>query len=204
MGRMRMFAAAVPPPEVVGDLGGFLLPRRAVANSGWRWTDPAQWHLTLAFLAVVPDRALGDLLERLARAAARRATIRLRIVGGGAFPQVAGARVLYARPVAEDPRGAEELRRLAAGCRAAASKAGIAVEGARFRPHLTLARRGRPIEATRWLRILDTYESESWDLAEIVLVRSYLGEGPRGRPRYEVVARFPLTGRRDAATASSS
>ena len=61
-------------------------------------------------------------------------------------------------------------------------------------PHLTLARLKRSIEATRWLRVLDTFISPSWRVREIELIASHLGEGPRRRPRHERVARLPLVG----------
>jgi 2'-5' RNA ligase len=91
-----------------------------------------------------------------------------------------------------DVSDAEELRRLATGARAAANKAGAEVEGARFHPHLTLARIGRPLDATKWIRVLDAYRGPTWDALEISLIESHLGEGPRKRPRYEVIESFPL------------
>jgi 2'-5' RNA ligase len=186
---MRMFVAAVPPPEVLEDLEEFLSVRRDVA--AFRWTVPEQWHVTLAFLAEVPERAYDDLLDRLTRAALKRHRMRASIAGGGAFPNVARARVVWAGVDLDD---AEELRRLAVGCRAAASKAGIEVAGERFKPHVTLARLRRPAEVTNWVRLLDAYRGPKYDLDEISLIASHLGEGPRKRPRYEVVERFRLGG----------
>lgn len=189
---MRMFVAAVPPDHVLEDLEEFLAVRREAA--AFRWTVPEQWHLTLAFLAEVPDRSYDDLVERLSRAARKRHPMVATIAGGGAFPNVGRARVLWTG-VDVDAGGidaGEELRRLATGCRAAASKAGIEVAGERFKPHVTLARMGRPVEATDWVRLLDAYRGPSYDLDEISLIASHLGEGPRKRPRYEVVQTFPL------------
>jgi 2'-5' RNA ligase len=85
-----------------------------------------------------------------------------------------------------------QLDRLAAGCRAAANRAGIAVDGQRFRPHVTLARIGHPTEVSRWVRLLDGYAGPRWPADRVALVASYLGEGARGRPRYEVVDEFEL------------
>lgn len=184
---MRMFVAAVPPDRALEDLEEFLAVRRDVA--AFRWTVPEQWHLTLAFLAEVPDRSHDDLVARLERAARKRRPMVATITGGGAFPHVGRAKVLWAGVDLDDP---EELRRLATGCRAAASKAGIEVAGERFKPHVTLARMGRPVEATPWVRLLDAYRGPSYDLDEISLIASHLGEGPRKRPRYEVVQTFPL------------
>ncbi len=186
---MRMFAAVVPPDDVVEDLEEFLDPRRELGEL--RWTSPESWHLTLAFLAEVPDARLDDLQERLDRAARRRTAFELRLGGGGAFPDVARAKVLYAGVLGEEP-AREELRRLAVGTRAAAGRAGLEVDGARFRPHVTLGRTRRPHDVVRWARLLDTWASRSWTVDELVLVQSFLGEGPRGRPRHEVRSVHPL------------
>lgn len=185
---MRMFVALVPPAAALEDLEEFLAPRLE-AEQDFRWTVPEQWHVTLAFMASVPDRTLDDLVERLGRAAARRTSFSATVAGGGAFPGPGRAKVLYARL---DVGDAEELRRLATGARAAGSKAGAETEGGRFRPHLTLARMKRPVEVTRWVRVLETYRGPRWPAREISLIASHLGEGPRRRPRYEVIDSFPL------------
>lgn len=184
-----MFTAIVPPPEVVEHLDAFLAPRRE--HGFFRWSAADQTHVTLAFLEAVPDYAVDELTEGLARAAARRPAFEARIAGGGAFPNAAHAKVLYAG-LDLTFAARTELDRLATGARAAAGRAGIAVDGQRFRPHVTVARLGRPAEATRWVRILDAYAGPAWSVAQIALVGSHLGEGPRGRPRYEILAELPL------------
>lgn len=184
-----MFVAVQPPERVLEDLAEFLVPRQE-AEPGFRWTTPEQWHVTLAFMAAVPDRSLDDLLERLARAARRRNPFDVAVRGGGAFPNPARAKVVFAGLEVGDAR--EELQRLSTGARAAAQKAGADADGGRFHPHLTLARTGRPLDVTRWLRVLDAYHGPSWRVEDIVLVQSHLGEGPRNRPRYELVETFPL------------
>ena len=88
--------------------------------------------------------------------------------------------------------GRTELTRLATGARAAASKAGISVDGQRFKAHVTLARLGRPAEVSNWVRLLDAYQGPAWTADRIALIASYLGEGPGGRPRYETVADVDL------------
>jgi 2'-5' RNA ligase len=180
---MRMFVALVPPEHAVEELGEFLAPRHEV-ESGLRWTVPEQWHVTLAFMPQVSERSLDDLVERLQRAAARRTPFQITVTGGGAFPDAGRAKVLFAGLEVSD---AEELRRLATGARAAGNKAGAAVEGTRFHPHLTLARLSRPVDVTKWIRVLDAYRGPTWEAEEITLIQSHLGEGPRKRPRYEVV-----------------
>lgn len=180
----RMFVAVQPPEAVREELERFLEPR-----PGLTWTDPAQWHLTLAFCPRVDDWRLDDLTGRLGALARTREPFRVRLAGAGAFPSVERARVLWA---GVDQPGDRPLHALSAGARSAANAAGCVPDGARFRPHLTLARLGGRDDATAWLRVLDTFTSSEWEVDGIALVDSFLGEGPRGRARHEVVARFPL------------
>ena len=189
---MRMFVALPLPEAVKEHLAGFLEPRQeaGLADVGLRWTRPGQWHVTLAFLPEVADRHTDELHERLRRIAARRNPLVLRVAGAGAFPHAGRAKVLWAGLEHEGEH--EELAQLATGVRAAAAKSGIKVDGGRFRPHLTLARLGRPGDVTRWLRVLDPYAGPSWQADEVALVASYLGQGPNGRPRHDIRETFEL------------
>jgi 2'-5' RNA ligase len=184
---MRMFVALPLPEAVKEDLTEFLEPRQE-AGPHLRWTAPDQWHVTLAFLADVADRHTDELFERLERAASRRKPFQLRVAGAGAFPYAAGAKVLWAGVEHEG----EDLTRLAGGARAAAAKSGIRMDGSRFHPHLTLARLTPPSDATRWLRVLESYDGPSWQATEVALFASYLGQGPHGRARHEVRETFQL------------
>jgi 2'-5' RNA ligase len=184
-----MFVAVLPPDDVLDDLDAFLDKRREAAD--FRWVLREQLHVTLAFMADVPDRSLDDLEERLARAAKRRTAFGAALAGGGAFPHVGRARALWAGLELDDA-ARTELTRLATGSRAAAAKSGSEVEGARFKPHLTVARLKHPQDATVWVRLLDGYRGPTWTVDAIHLLESHLGEGPRKRPRYETRASFPL------------
>jgi len=184
---MRLFVAIVPPDDVLEDLADFLGPRRD-AGTDLRWTDPHQWHLTLAFMGSAPPRVLDDLGERLGRVGRRHSPLRLAVAGAGCFPDVARARVLWSA-VTDEAGG---LPPLARSVRGVAAKAGAEPEGGPFRGHLTLARLPRPADATRWLRVLQGYAGPAWEACELTLVESHLGQGRGGRPRYDVLERFPL------------
>ena len=190
MAIVRMFLALVPPDDVVAHLDEFLAPRRE-AGTELRWTDPEQWHLTLAFLPEVPERALDPLVEEVGAAVSGRSGLALRVEGGGAFPTQYDARVLWAGVAAGD-QALERLGRLARAVRQGASHAGAAPEGGRLRPHLTLARARRPFEATRWVRVLDAYAGPGWVADRVTVFESHLGQGRRGRPRHQVVATLPF------------
>ena len=185
-----MFIALPLPEAVKDDLADFLEPRQEAGpqSRGLRWTMPEQWHVTLAFLPDLAERHTDELFERLERATLRRNPLVLRLVGAGAFPNAARAKVLWTG-VEHD---GEELMRLAGGVRAAASKSGTTVGGGRFHPHLTLGRLGVATDVTHLLDALEQYESPSWQAREIALIASYLGQGPNARPRHELRATFTL------------
>jgi 2'-5' RNA ligase len=180
----RMFVAVMPPPEVVADLASYVEPR-AERDSPLRWSSQQNWHLTLAFMAAVAERDLDELVEQLAEVAGRRQPFELRLQGAGSFPNPAQGKLLWTG-VAGDT---DQLEQLSASSRSAAVRAGVAVDGSTFRPHLTLARSNRPVELTRWLRVFDLYAGPSWQVAEIALVQSQLAAGGS---RYQVQEVFPL------------
>lgn len=195
---MRAFVGLVPPQEVQEDLSDFLASRRE-AGRDLRWTDPEQLHLTLAFLPNVPEAGLDRLSEALAARCARIEPAAIRLLGGGAFPNPYAARILH---VGAEPT--DWLKGVARGMRQAATHAGAVVDGGRFNPHVTVARMRRPIEATRWIRALMPYESPGWIADEFALIRSQLGQGRQGRPRYTRLATFALAGGRAEAGQSGS
>ncbi|MCL2542858.1 MAG: RNA 2',3'-cyclic phosphodiesterase [Nocardioidaceae bacterium] len=186
----RLFAAVMPPRHAIEHLDTFLEPRRAAAGDDLRWSDTAQAHVTLAFMAAVEDRRVDEYVDRLADGLTGIEHAELRLAGPVIFPDPAAARVL-ATGVAG---GGVVLPRLAERARNAAVVSGIAVDGGRFRPHVTLARLRRPTDVTSWVRLLETYDGPPWLLTEVAVIASHLGEGPRGTPRHEVVAEIVIAG----------
>lgn len=184
---MRLFVAVVPPDEVLEHLAEHLALREE-AGPDLRWTSRDQWHVTLAFLGAVAERRLDELTEAVSVSAARREPMLLRVGGAGTFPNPYAARVLWAG--VETLEG--DLGAVASGIRTACSSVGATPDGARLRPHVTLARFGHPTEATRWIRALDPYRGPQWRAEHVSIVESHLGEGRGRRPRYEVLAELPL------------
>jgi 2'-5' RNA ligase len=181
-----MFVAVVPPEGVVEELGDFLEPRE-----GMPWIAPEQWHLTLAFMAAVPEHRIDDLADGLAERLGRHEAFAASLGGAGCFPSPDRASVLW---LGVDEAASERLAALSTNARNVAASVGAAPDGRAFVPHLTLARLRRPVEATRWLRVLDAFTSSSWTVDQVVLVASHLGEGPHRRPRHEVAATVRLGG----------
>jgi 2'-5' RNA ligase len=182
---LRLFVAVVPPPAVVAAWDALLQPRRD-AEPGFRWTLPEGWHLTCAFLAAVPEATVADLQEALSGVGERTAPFAVVVDGAGAFPDPDRAQALWLG-VSE---GADPLAALARRCRNAAAGCDIAVEGGRFRPHLTIART-RPAPVTRWLRILDGFPPQAWTVDRVSLISSRSLPGGSG---YRTLSEHPLVG----------
>ena len=185
---MRLFVALEPPVHVVEHLDEFLDARRDVGD-GPRWSPPAQWHVTLAFMGAAPERVVEDLVGRVGEVAGRTGPVPLTLAGGGCFPDVSRARVLFAGVA-----GGEALEPLARAVRSACAVVGAAPEGGPFRAHVTLGRFGRPVDATRWVRVLETYAGPAWTADTVSVVASHLPRERGHRPRYEVLAHLPLAG----------
>lgn len=176
---MRLYAALSPSEEAREHLVRALRPIRDEAGTDLRWTDPEQWHLTLAFYGEQPDGAVDDLLAHLARSSAAPMTLSLK--GAGSFNK----KNLWIGVGGETG----ELKRLMAECLLDPS------ESSRQRAHLTVARnrmRGWDCYLGDVVRALSVYEGPSFEAEEIKLVRSTLGAGRSGGALHEVVGSVPL------------
>ncbi|UED85745.1 RNA 2',3'-cyclic phosphodiesterase [Streptomyces profundus] len=183
---MRLFAAVVPPPEVMDELALTAVPLRALDEADrLRWTDRAGWHITLAFYGEVDGHQLPALFDGLADAARAGGPLTLRLAGSGDF----AGRHLWAGVEGDTA----ELAELAAGSvtagRAAGAPGGDAYDA--YRPHLTLARArpGAPLD--RWRTALAGFRGGTWTADRLTLMRSEtLPEGAR----YTTVGEWPLGG----------
>ncbi|MGS2615577.1 RNA 2',3'-cyclic phosphodiesterase [Micromonospora sp. LZ34] len=192
---MRLFVAVYPPPEAVDHLTGQVARLRvgaaAAAGINVRLADPAQAHVTLAFLGDVEADRLVDVESSLGLAAewsrdGRAATPRLRLGGGGRFGQNRFT-VLWV-----DVRGeVEALQVLARLIRSRLRNARLPHDDKPFRPHLTIARPGDRVPAEDVAADVETlhgYQGPAWPAAEMVLMRSH----PGPRPTYDRLAAWPL------------
>jgi 2'-5' RNA ligase len=182
---MRLFVAIALPDSAAGELDSAVAPLRQ-AWPELRWTGRDAWHLTLAFLGEVDEKVIGNLAERLERAAARHAPLTLSLGAAGAFPGTGRARVLWTG-VQGDRRG---LAVLAVSVGAGARRAGAppASEGRRYEPHLTLARCRAPADVRTLVETLEGFAGTPWTAGEIYLIHSR----PQGEPRYETLGTWPL------------
>jgi 2'-5' RNA ligase len=180
---VRLFAAVVLPDDVVTDLDAALADHR---DDVLAWTLPEQWHITLAFYGQVADERVPSLKARLTRAAKRYPVLSLALDGAGRFDE----RTLWIG-CSGDVKTLRDIARsaVAAGRRVGAASADDAF---RFRAHVTLARTRRPVDLRPYVAVLNSYESRSWTVDAVSLVRSHLGASAERRSMYETVSTHPL------------
>ncbi|MFJ9721054.1 RNA 2',3'-cyclic phosphodiesterase [Streptomyces sp. NPDC101213] len=186
---MRLFAAVLPPRDVVDELAAEVAAlKRLPGADRLRWTGRPGWHLTLAFYGEVDEEAVPDLSARLERAARHTGPFALALRGGGQFGH---GRALWAGSEGDTAA----LRLLAARAEAAGRRAGLDLgEHRRYKAHLTLARSRDAVDTRPYVDLLHTFAGREWTVRELTLVRSDLPRSgvPGEQPRYEPVGRWAL------------
>lgn len=180
----RLFTAVIPTPEAQQALDALIAPLRG-ADPRLRWSPIEKWHVTTSFMGDVPADALPSLRERLAEVAARTPAFTLRLGGAGAFPSVARSKALWLGVRVES----DALTCLAGGAGEAATAAGVAVDEKEYRPHLTIARSNRSLDATELVARLAMWEGVSWKVKSWSLMKSQIRERVH---RYEAVETYVL------------
>lgn len=145
--------------------------REAVQLSGGRPVAKDRFHLTVAFLGELTPAGLA-----VARAVPPISTGAFEVVldAAGVWPE---SRVLWLAPQAPP----EALGELEAGLWDALAARGFRGAERDYRPHVTLARRARPVEVA--------VAPVTWRVEDLALVESF----PDGRSvHYEVLERWPL------------
>jgi 2'-5' RNA ligase len=183
---MRLFAALVPPPEILGELEDFTAPFRA-RRPDLRWQRRDLLHLTLAFYGEVGEQTLDRLLPGLERVAADHRRHELSFGGVGAFPGgAAQARVLWTGVQGDR----EVLSRLATAVGTAGAEAGVPRDEHKgFRPHLTLARCRPPADIRPLIEDMAGFAGSPWTAGAVSLMRSH--QTPQ--LHYETLKSWPLS-----------
>ncbi|WP_246268947.1 RNA 2',3'-cyclic phosphodiesterase [Acrocarpospora macrocephala] len=181
-----MFVALVPPPDVLAEVEEAVEPLRRE----WpelTWVEPVNWHITLAFLGEVPDKARAELGVRLARAAGHHEPVTLALGRSGAFAKPGRAVTLWL-----SLRAPARLARLAGSLAAGARRAGAGhIDERPYRAHFTLARSRKSAEISPLVEALSEFEGTFWQATSAQLFESH-----QGPPlRYEPIEDYPL-GRR--------
>ncbi|MYW91457.1 RNA 2',3'-cyclic phosphodiesterase [Amycolatopsis rubida] len=155
---MQLFSALRPPADVAAEVADALGARDRLL----RWSDPAGWHITLAFYGEADPAGRSAVLDR---ALDGRKAVDVQLRSSGTFPGVLWLGV-----------AGEDLAALAA--------AAGPDEERPYRPHLTLARCSRTRPPTAWTEQLAGFRSRVWTADRVELLGG-------GSP-YRTLASWPL------------
>jgi 2'-5' RNA ligase len=165
---MRLFIAIDPPEEVRAEVAALC---RGI--EGARWVPSEQFHVTLRFLGEVgPEMAarIGKSLESV-----REPAFRVGFAGVGRFPPRRSPRVLWAGLEPEEPP-----LRLHDEIESRLREIGVAGNGKKFSPHLTLARLregANTAQTLRWLERWNGFRVGPFLVSLFFLYSSILGPG---------------------------
>ncbi len=177
---LRLFLA-LPVPEPVADRLATL--ETDVPGAAWRL--PEQYHLTLRFLGEVDNATARDIDLECGRIVAAPFELALKGVGsfGGREPSALWA------GVAESP----PLLQLAHAIESAVRRAGLAPEGRRFKPHVTVAYLHGTFdtEVAHFLADAAEFRSEPFIADHFCM---YSSRSTKDGSRYVEEAVYPLTG----------
>jgi 2'-5' RNA ligase len=198
MEKWRCFLAVPVPAPLRASLAGAVNRWRAEVDApNLRWTDPAGWHVTLAFLGWQDSSFVPAALEAIHTPVAAAAPMTLDGGPLGAFPTARRARVVWYG--IRDP--GDRLASLATAVRSALMPlVPRLTDESEFRAHLTLAR-ARDDRGANLFGWLETHSAPAGRLPvdRVVLYRSHLSG--RGPARYEELESLML-GERVGAEAS--
>ena len=171
---MRCFLGIALPPGPQQVLEETLAQLRRT-EAPVRWVKPENLHITLKFLGELGEDHLENLETRLAKV--DKPALQLALDGLGTFPPRGTPRVIWAGITPND-----SLDTLQRAHERAACNAGLAPEGRKFSPHVTLARlrHSKPQAVADFLSSRGTFLSAPFDVQSVALfsARSGRGGGP--------------------------
>jgi 2'-5' RNA ligase len=162
---IRLFVALGLPAVVCERLALVRAPL-----PGARWVAPENMHVTLRFIGEVEPPVAAEIDTLLSRIAAPDFDIRL--AGLGTFGSRGRVRALWAGVEQTEP-----LAHLQAKIEAASARAGLAPEGRKFHPHVTLARckNGREGPAAEFVATYGGFDLPAIPIDAFTLYSSHLG-----------------------------
>jgi len=175
----RLFTGLEIPP----DIGAALSLLRG-GLPGARWISPEHYHVTLRFIGDVDDVVAHEIASLLGRV--KRAAFELRLEGlasfGGRKPRAVVATVAPAQALLDLQAEHERLMQ----------RIGLAPEGRKYLPHVTLARLrdASSRDVADYLATRGLFRTPSFPVERFVLFssRASVGGGP-----YVVEASYPLS-----------
>jgi 2'-5' RNA ligase len=193
MSQIRAFLAVNLPVRQIDEIGkiqGQLRERANEAGMKVAWVPPPNMHVTLKFLADIPEETVAAIRDLLAPVLGARSAVPLEVGGLGVFPSPGKPRVLW---VGVESEG-DALGELAREIEDQLESLGFEKEKREFHAHLTLGRVKR--EKSGLGELFSGLEQTSFggcSVHEVVLYQSVL---QRTGAEYQPLGRFPLAARK--------
>jgi 2'-5' RNA ligase len=172
MKRIRAFIALKLPESVSGAIRN--VQEQLVGHRlNVRWVKAENIHLTLKYLGDIDAARVDDVAAALEGAAVHTRPFYLSAKGGGVFPNVKRARVIWVGVAGQ----VTALVALQEAVETELAAIGFPSSGRRFTGHLTLGRSKGAIDAGRLLAAMDDmrrFESEPFIAERIIIFRSEL------------------------------
>jgi len=157
-----------------------------------RWTRKVEnLHVTVQFLGPVAESRIETLAGALAEELAARSPFTMELRGLGAFPDERHATSLWVGVADADGR----LEGVAASVRQVTGRMGLVAERRAFRPHVTVGRCKRGVDARP---ALERWRARSFGVVAVGEVHLYESRLGREGSTYLLRGRAPLLGARGA------
>jgi 2'-5' RNA ligase len=161
--------------------------KSALKDDRIKWTDPGNFHVTLAFLGETEEDKIKEVAKMLARVCPDTGEFVLVLKGAGVFKSINDPRVLWT-----GIDSSEKLGILFESVKNGLKGAGIALEDRNFNPHLTLGRIKNIKDKEKLKTLIVNYrnlEIQKQEIREVILYESVLL--PAG-PVYKPLGKFAL------------
>ena len=172
---MRLFIASTFPIEVTQALNTRMQTLRSRLPPA-SWTKPESQHLTFAFLGEQPESLIDAISAPLTSQLGTVPAFKARLRGCGFCPNARRARVGW---IGIEPQ--EQFCKVAHVVRDVVTRAGVSLDRADFRPHLTMMRMREswpPASIAMFEGACRDYVSEEFLLDQVTLYSSQLN--PKG------------------------
>ncbi len=161
--------------------------KSALKEEKIKWTDPENFHITLAFLGNTEEEKIKSIRDMLKRICDIFVEFDLVIKGAGLFKNIHDPRILW---TGVEP--SEKLNILFESVKAGLRDSGIRMEEKNFSPHLTLGRIKSVKDIDALKSLINRYnnaEIQRQKILEILLYESLLFDSG---PVYRPIERFPI------------
>jgi RNA 2',3'-cyclic 3'-phosphodiesterase len=172
---IRAFIAIELPDEIRQKLGELETRLKSGGQTGVRWVNPKNIHLTLQFLGNIAVNRVEEITKAIENAAEDISPFSIEVKGTGVFPNTRRTRVAWVGLSGE----LDKLLLLKKRIQSNMEKLGFVAEARDFTPHLTLARvneQATPQERQRFGEIVTRtkFEAGAINVKGVSLMRSQL------------------------------